>query len=64
MPLIKKRVGDVFKAAGKRLVGEVRSDYNGFEWLGFDFMMDEEMRVQLIEVNTNPSLETQSCILL
>ena len=64
LPMIKKRVGDVFKAGGKKLVGEVRSDYNGFEWLGFDFMMTDDMKVQLIEVNTNPALETQSCILL
>ena len=64
LPIIKKRVGDVFKAGGKKLVGEMRSDYNGFEWLGFDFMMTEDMKVQLIEVNTNPALETQSCILL
>ena len=64
LPKIKKRVGDVFKAAGKNLVGEVRSDYNGFEWLGFDFMLDEDINLSLIEVNTNPCLETQSCILL
>ena len=64
LPKIKQRVGDVFKAAGKRLIGEVRSDYNGFEWLGFDFMLDDDLTLQLIEVNTNPCLETQSCILL
>ena len=64
IPQIKKRVQDVFKAAGKKLVGEVRTDYNGFEWLGFDFMLDENLKLTLIEVNTNPCLETQSCILL
>ena len=64
LPQIKRRVGDVFKAAGKKLIGEVRSDYNGFEWLGLDFMIDNDMNLQLIEVNTNPCLETQSCILL
>lgn len=64
LPQIKRRVGDVFKAAGKKLIGEVRSDYNGFEWLGLDFMIDDDMNLQLIEVNTNPCLETQSCILL
>jgi len=64
LPQIKKRTGDVFKAAGKKLIGEVRSDYNGFEWLGLDFMIDDDMNLTLIEVNTNPCLETQSCILL
>lgn len=28
----------------------------GFELLGFDFMIDEELRVWLIEVNQNPCL--------
>jgi tubulin--tyrosine ligase len=64
LPQIKQRVAETFQAAGKRLVGEVRSDYNGFEWLGFDFMLDEDMKLLLIEVNTNPCLETASCILL
>lgn len=64
LPQIKGRVGDTFKAAGSKLIGEIRSDYNGFEWLGFDFMLDDDMNLKLIEVNTNPCLETQSCILL
>lgn len=29
---------------------------NSFELLGFDFMIDEDFRMWLIEVNTNPSL--------
>jgi D-alanine-D-alanine ligase-like ATP-grasp enzyme len=29
---------------------------NTFELYGFDFMIDEEFRVYLIEVNTNPAL--------
>ena len=64
LPQIKNRVGDVFKSAGTKLIGEIRSDYNGFEWLGFDFMLDDDLKLSLIEVNTNPCLETQSCILL
>ena len=27
---------------------------NSFEFFGFDFMIDEDFRVWLIEVNTNP----------
>ena len=61
LPQIKNRVTDTFKAAGKKLIGEVRSDYNGFEWLGFDFMLDDDLNLKLIEVNTNPCLETHSC---
>ena len=58
LPQIKNRTADVFKAAGNKLIGEVRSDYNGFEWLGLDFMLDEDLNLSLIEVNTNPCLET------
>ena len=56
---------DVFEAASKnKVVGEIRSDYNGFELLGFDFMLDRDLNLTLIEVNTNPCLETNSCSLL
>jgi len=34
-----------------------------FEVFGYDFMIDEDFKVYLIEVNTNPCLET-SCPLL
>jgi len=51
-------VGDTFRGAGKKLIGEVRSDYHGFEWLGFDFMLDDDLQLTLIEVNTNPCLDT------
>ena len=36
---------------------------NGFELYGFDIMLDEEFNVYLIEVNTNPWLETPSSLL-
>ena len=35
-----------------------------FELLGFDFMLDSDLRVDLIEINSNPCLETWSCPLL
>ena len=68
LPKIKEQVADVFKAAGpglyygpnKKPSGE---PYNGFELLGFDFMLDEDLNLSLIEVNTNPCLDTP-CILL
>jgi hypothetical protein len=34
-----------------------------FEILGYDFMIDEDMRPWLIEVNTNPCLEETSALL-
>ena len=36
---------------------------NCFEIFGYDFMIDEDFKIYLIEVNTNPCLET-SCPLL
>jgi D-alanine-D-alanine ligase-like ATP-grasp enzyme len=33
---------------------------NCFEIYGYDFMIDEDLNVWLIEVNTNPCLETSS----
>lgn len=29
---------------------------NVFELFGFDFLMDEELRIWLLEINTNPYL--------
>lgn len=45
-----------FKIDQKRLL-------NSFEVLGYDFMIDEDFKLSLIEVNTNPCLETESPLL-
>jgi len=36
---------------------------NSFELFGFDFILDEELRPWMIEINTNPCLEESSSIL-
>lgn len=36
---------------------------NTFEIFGLDFMIDENFKVWLIEVNTNPCLELSSALL-
>jgi hypothetical protein len=36
---------------------------NSFEILGYDFMIDDDFKLSLIEVNTNPCLETDSPLL-
>jgi len=38
-------------------------NYNAFELMGFDFMLDMDLNLVLIEVNTNPCLDTP-CMLL
>lgn len=37
--------------------------HHSFEIFGYDFMIDDEFKVYLIEVNTNPCLETTCPIL-
>ena len=36
---------------------------NTFELFGMDYMIDEDFKVYLIEVNTNPCLELSSTLL-
>ncbi|CDW74359.1 tubulin-tyrosine ligase family protein [Stylonychia lemnae] len=64
IPQIRNCMKLVVESAAKSLVGEIRYDYNGYEVLGFDFMLDDKMKLYLIECNTNPCLETQQSILL
>jgi tubulin monoglycylase TTLL3/8 len=35
----------------------VEARKNSFEFLGYDFMIDEELKVWLIEVNSSPSMD-------
>ena len=53
---IKQIMSDSFKAVYGKIDPERRQ--HGFEIYGYDFMIDEEFKVYLIEVNTNPCLET------
>lgn len=38
--------------------------HHGFEILGFDYMIDENLNLYLIEVNNNPALGTFNCKVL
>jgi tubulin--tyrosine ligase len=60
LPQMKTIARDTCQAVGERLGG--KSDV-AFELMGLDFLVDELGRPWLLEVNTNPSLET-SCNLL
>ena len=60
--LTKQKIAtDVIKASAHLL--DPNKSQNNFEVFGLDFMIDEEINVWLIEVNTNPCLEI-SCPLL
>lgn len=54
MPRIHDIIIDTFLSVRKSLNSGNRKDC--FELFGFDFLIDEDMRVWLIEVNTNPYL--------
>ena len=54
---------DTFRATHKVISPSRDLQNNTFEIYGFDFMLDEDFKVYLIEVNTNPCIETE-CPLL
>ena len=56
LPRIKDIVLDTFLSVKKKLNPSNR--HNCFELFGFDFLLDEDFRVWLIEVNHNPYLGT------
>ena len=52
---MERLVTDTFRAVYNK-VDPIRNQ-NGFEVFGYDFMILQDFKVVLIEVNTNPSLE-------
>lgn len=55
MQRIKDLIIDAFLAAKKTLISKA-CKYKQFEMFGYDFLIDEDLRVWLIEINTNPYL--------
>merc|ERR1740121_1393927 len=55
VPQIRSLMADTIRAAEEKL--NPRAIDNCFEVFGFDFMVDANFRVWLIEVNSNPCLE-------
>lgn len=60
-PKLKRLVTDVFMSSSSKLNPENKQHW--FELYGFDMMVDEKLKVYLIEVNTNPCLETPCSLL-
>ena len=48
------------KASALSVQDMVNNRKNSFEFFGYDFMVDEELRVWLIEVNSSPSMDTKN----
>ena len=53
-PRIERLITDSFRAVYGLI--DPNKQKHGFEIYGYDFMIDEDFRVYMIEVNTNPSL--------
>ncbi|CAI2374629.1 unnamed protein product [Moneuplotes crassus] len=60
-PKIKTLVSDSFKAVEEKLNPSQHN--NCFELFGYDFMVTNDFNIKLIEVNTNPCLETPCSLL-
>lgn len=58
LPQFRKLVQDTIKAVSRKIDPQRRQFT--FEIFGYDFMLDEDMKPWLIEVNTNPCLELSS----
>ena len=58
---MERLVTDSFRAVGSRI--DPKRISNCFEIFGYDFMIDENFKVYLIEANTNPCLEICSPLL-
>ena len=61
VPQIKKLIADTIRATCYKL--DPLRLTNQFEIFGYDFMLDDQFKLNLIEVNTNPCLETESPLL-
>ena len=61
LPQMRELVRDTYRATHRLLDPKHRKQC--FEVLGYDFMIDEQLKVWLIEVNTNPCLELSSTYL-
>ena len=58
VPMMKERIIKSFFSV-KKLIDPHKRKYT-FELFGYDFILDEDFNVWLIEVNTNPCLEESS----
>lgn len=58
IPQMKAMAADTIKAVYKKI--DPKRHHHTFELFGYDFMIDEDLKVWLIEVNTNPCLELSS----
>ena len=64
-PVIKEIIKNTLESFWKNIEkSDLHRNFNRFELFGYDFMIDEAEMIYLIEVNTNPCLDTSPCPLL
>lgn len=61
IPQMKAIARDLLLATYQKLIPETEGTY--FQIFGLDYMLDEDMKIWLLEVNDNPSLDI-NCLLL
>ena len=61
VPQMRKLITDTIRATCYKI--DPKRLQNSFEILGYDFMLDDQFKLSLIEVNTNPCFETESPLL-
>lgn len=47
---------DSFLATKTQMIYKTSKKYNAFELFGYDFLFDDDLRIWLLEINTNPCL--------
>lgn len=55
---MQRMIADTVRAVGHKM--DPMRRMNSFEIFGYDFMLDTDFKLYLIEVNTNPCLEISS----
>jgi len=61
VPQMRKLITDSIRAVCYKI--DPDRIQNSFELLGYDFMLDDDFKLIMIEANTNPCLETESPLL-
>lgn len=61
-PALKLLVGKARHGAQVMRAGELEHRSESFELFGFDVMVDEAIKVWLLEVNKSPGCESRTCL--
>lgn len=60
--LINEQIKEIMRLVFLTVKDKLDRKFGCFELFGFDFMIDDQMKVKLIEINTNPALFTDTSV--